>query len=81
MKPGRIVSLSLGSEKHYITSGRVTGEVQNLERPLGPLRAPPHVGHASGPGGGEPTPTALPKIRYVSPLKGVKWDVLGHSDV
>ena len=81
MKPGRIVSLSLGSTKHYITSGRVTGEVQNPERPPGPLRAPPHVGHISGHIVEEPPTPALPQVRYVCYLYGIERESSGHRDV
>ena len=56
-------------------------EVLDMERPPVPLCAPPHVGHYSGPEGGEPRPTALPLMRYIFSLEGAEQEASGHNDV
>ena len=67
--------------KHHIPSGRMTGLGHNLERPPGPLCAPPRARHDSVTGVGEPHPTALPQMEYVCLLDGVDRDASGHVDM
>ena len=52
-----------------------------MERPLGPLRIPPHAGHSGGPGGVEPPPPALPQMIYICSLEVTEHEGLGHVDV
>ena len=54
--------LPSGITRHRMPSGRVSGVVHELERPLGPLHTPPRAGNSSGPGGGEPPPPVLPQM-------------------
>ena len=62
-------------------SGRVAGEVYDLELPLDPLRETPHAVNDSGPGGGKPPPSALPKMRYVCYLVGAEQEAPGNRNV
>ena len=61
--------------------GRVKRKCNDPEFPLGQLRAPPHVGHASGPGVREPPPPALPQIIYVCSLERVEHEASCYGDV
>ena len=73
--------LHSGCMRHNMTSGRMPGTGHDPERPPDPLRALPHVRHISGPGGGEPPPTVLPKMKYVCFLEVIERDSSGHGDV
>ena len=67
--------------RHSLPGGGIYGEGDNPERSTCPLRALPHVGHASGPGLGEPTPTKMSQVRHVCYMTGFERYTPGHSDV
>ena len=61
-------------------SGRMTVAGHGPELPPGSLHSLPRAGNASGTGGGEPPPPALPQMRYVCFLEGVEQDASGHGN-
>ena len=75
------ISLPWEARDIALPVGGVTGEGHNPERLPGPICAPPRAGHASGPGGGEPPPPALPQIQYTCSLEVSEQEEPGRGNV